>query len=208
MAGSHGRPGTASSLLMALALLSGCHTKQIVGNEDSVQGARQVCASCHGPEGRSNNPSFPILAAQQKEYLQNQLHAFKAKTRADPHAHTYMWGMAANLDDKTIDGLAAFFAAQKPAPATDQDPVLVAQGAVIFKDGIDKENVPACGLCHGANGEGGGAIPRLADQHRVYLEGQLKAFRINSRANDTMHANVAGMNDDQIAAISAYFASL
>ncbi len=198
----------AAALLLAAATLAGCHTKQMVGNEASVEGARQVCASCHGLEGRSNNPSFPILAAQQKEYLEVQLHAFKAKTRADPHAHTYMWGMAANLDDATIKGLAAFFSAQSPAAPSEQDPVLVAAGAEIFKNGIEKEKVPACGLCHGDHGEGAGAVPRLASQHRVYLEGQLKAFRINSRANETMHANVTSITDDQIAAISAYFASL
>ena len=192
----------------AASLLAGCHTKRMVGNDASVAGARQVCASCHGPEGRSRNPSFPILAGQQREYLENQLHAFHDKTRADPHAHTYMWGMAANLDNATIAGLAAFFSSQRPAPGTEQDPVMVAGGARIFKDGIASENVPACNLCHGEHGEGADAVPRLAGQHRVYLVGQLSAFRANSRANETMHANVQGITDAQIDAISAYFASL
>jgi cytochrome c553 len=192
----------------AASLLAGCHTKRMVGNEASIAGTRQVCASCHGPEGRSQNPSFPILAGQQREYLENQLHAFHDKTRADPHAHTYMWGMAANLDDATIKGLAAFFSSQRPATGIGQNPAEVTEGAEIFKNGIAAESVPACNLCHGEHGEGAGAIPRLAGQHRVYLVGQLTAFRTGSRANETMHANVTGMTDAQIRAISAYFASL
>jgi cytochrome c553 len=192
----------------AASLLAGCHTKRMVGNEASVDGARQVCASCHGPEGRSRNPTFPILAGQQREYLENQLHAFHDKTRADPHAHTYMWGMAANLDNDTIKGLAAFFSSQHPATGTEQNPALVAEGEKIFKNGIAAENVPACNLCHGDHGEGADAVPRLASQHRVYLVGQLTAFRTGSRANETMHANVTGITDAQIDAISAYFASL
>jgi len=197
----------AAVLLSGLAV-SACHTKRMVGNEASIEGTRQVCRSCHGSEGRSNNPTFPNLAGQQEEYLENQLHAFHDKTRADPHAHTYMWGMAANLDDPTIVGLAKFFAAQKPAPATEQDPALVAAGEQIFRNGIDKENVPACVACHGEHGEGAGAIPRLAGQHRVYLAGQLHAFHVNSRTNETMHANVQNITEPQIEAISAYFASL
>src|SRR5271170_7272253 len=125
----------AALLVAAGVALCGCITKQIVGNDPTVQGTVQVCSSCHGLEGRSQNPTFPILAAQQHDYLVAQLKSFRDKTRADPHAHTYMWGMAAKLTDPTIDGLATFFAAQAPAQGREQDPALVAGGAVIFKSG-------------------------------------------------------------------------
>ncbi len=49
-------------------------------------------------------------------------------TRADPHAHTYTWGMAAPLTDPTIDGLAAFYSAQTPAAGSSDDPVEMAAG--------------------------------------------------------------------------------
>src|SRR5277367_520006 len=124
-----------AAVLVAAGLsLSGCITKQIVGNDPTVQGTVQVCSSCHGLEGRSENPTFPILATQQHDYLVAQLKAFRDKTRADPHAHTYMWGMAAKLSDKTIDGLATFFAKQTPAAGTEQDPTLVSGGQAIFKN--------------------------------------------------------------------------
>jgi len=198
----------AASLLASAGMLAGCHTKDMVGNEGTVQGTVQVCSSCHGFDGRGSNPTFPILAGQQQEYLVAQLTAFRAKTRADPHAHTYMWGMAAKLDDATIKGVAEFFSKQQPSPGvTDKDPALVAAGEKIFKNGIPAENVPACNLCHGEHAEGAGAIPRLAGQHSEYLERQLEAFRLKTRTNDIMHDNVKQMGAVEATQIAAYLAS-
>ncbi len=69
-----------------------------------MAGTVHVCSSCHGPKGRSISSTFPRLAGQQKDYIEAQLKAFRDHTRADPHAKTYMWGMAARLSDPTIDG--------------------------------------------------------------------------------------------------------
>jgi cytochrome c553 len=198
----------AALALMAGALLGGCHTKQMVGNDHSAAGTEHVCASCHGMEGKSDNPSFPNLAGQQKAYLETQLKAFRDKTRADPHARTYMFGMAAELDDTTIDGLAGFYASQKPADGVRGDPALMAAGEKIFKAGIDAENVPACAACHGDNARGNGAIPGLAGQHAAYIREQLRAFKTNARANETMHQNASGMTEDQITAVAAYLRSI
>jgi len=198
-----------SAGLAAMALgMAGCINKQGVGNDTTVQGTLQVCSSCHGLEGRSENSTFPNLAGQQHDYLVAQLHAFRDKTRADPHAHTYMWGMAAKLDDATIEGVAKFFAAQTPAAGTAQDPALVVAGAEIAKTGIAAEDVPACISCHGDTLTGAFAIPRLAGQHREYITNQLQAFQVNSRANEMMHANAKNLTAQQIRAISAYLASL
>jgi cytochrome c553 len=199
----------ASILLATTGWLGGCHTKDMVGNEATVQGTVQVCTSCHGFAGRGGNPTFPILAGQTKEYLVVQLTAFRAKTRADPHAHTYMWGMAAKLDDATIRGVAEYFSQQDPAKgATGKDPALVARGATIFKNGIEAENVPACYLCHGEHAEGTGEVPRLAGQHSAYLERQMEAFRLKTRANDIMHDNVKELGPKDATAIAAYLATL
>ena len=81
-----------------------------------VAGTVHVCSSCHGPGGRSTSSTFPRLAGQQKDYLVAQLQAFRDHTRADPHAKTYMWGMAARLSDPLIEGIAAYYSSQ-PAVA-------------------------------------------------------------------------------------------
>jgi cytochrome c553 len=195
-------------LAAACLALSACMTKQTLGNNDTVAGTLHVCSSCHGFAGRSENPTFPVLAGQQHDYLVAQLHAFRDKTRADPHAHTYMWGMAAKLDDATIDGVATFFSRQAPAPGEPQDAALVVAGAAIVKNGLAATDVPACSACHGDAAQGNGPIPRLAGQHRRYLEDQLEAFQTNSRANEMMHANAKNLTPQEIREVTAYLASL
>lgn len=39
------------------------------------------CMGCHGPAGRGIPPKYPRLAGQHPEYLEQQLRAFKTKTR-------------------------------------------------------------------------------------------------------------------------------
>ena len=107
MVDNKGRRRTASFpgafAFMALAITACGST----GPESSVAGSTvaatlHVCESCHGRDGRSISPTFPRLAGQQKNYIVEQLKAFRDKTRADPHARTYMWGLAAGLSDPTI----------------------------------------------------------------------------------------------------------
>ena len=127
-----------------------------------------------------------------------QLKAFRDKSRADPHAHTYMWGMAAKLSDETIDGLAASYAAMPPAAGTPGDPAEMAAGEKIYPRGHPAATeVPACIACHGEKAEGAGVIPRLAGQHRGYLERQLSAFASNARANEIMHENSKNLTPER-----------
>src|ERR1017187_9995882 len=79
--------------------------------------AETTCANCHGVSGRSTSPTFPNLAAQTVPYLQAQLRAFRDQTRADPDALSYMWGMASQLSDATIEAISAYYAAQAPSRA-------------------------------------------------------------------------------------------
>jgi cytochrome c553 len=82
----------AAFVFVALAVAACGGTGPESGSADStVAGTLHVCESCHGPGGRSISPTFPRLAGQQKDYLVAQLQAFRDKTRADPHAQTYMW---------------------------------------------------------------------------------------------------------------------
>ncbi len=172
-----------------------------------VVDTEHVCSSCHGPAGRSVNPTFPNLAGQQKDYIVAQLTAFRDHTRADPHAHTYMWGMAAHLSDATIDGLAAFYSGQTPAPGSSANAEDIAAGQKIFAAGVPAKSVPACMSCHGDKAQGVGPIPRLAGQHRSYLEGQLDAFASNARANAIMHATSQNLTAQEIKQVAGYLAS-
>jgi cytochrome c553 len=193
--------------LAALVGLAACHTPDQQAADQSIAGTVHLCSSCHGLTGRSVSPDFPILAGQQTDYLVAQLHAFRDQTRADPHAHTYMWGMAKHLDDQTIAGVAAYFAGQ---PAVNGVPLAVPSvvGAKIFAEGLDDRGIPACIGCHGEHAEGQGEIPRLAGQHATYLAEQLGHFRSNARSNETMHMNALNLTDGEIKDLADYMASL
>ena len=140
--------------------------------------AQQVCANCHGLSGHSTSPRFPNLAGQPAGYLEGQLTAMRDRRRKDDDAAAYMWGLARDLSDEQIHGLATYFSDQRPdAPASTGPARDVAAGQALYEQGRPANGLPACAACHGARGQGLGVIPRLAGQHASYLARQLELFR-------------------------------
>jgi cytochrome c553 len=168
---------------------------------------RRVCSTCHGVGGISISPMFPHLAGQQAVYLETQLKAFRDRSRADPHAQAFMWGMAAQLTDAAITEIAAYYASQPPAPGKAAGREETTAGKKIFDEGIAAQQVPPCQSCHGPKAAGNGPFPRLAGQHRAYLERQLAAFISNARANEILHANAQNLTALQISQIAAFLSS-
>jgi cytochrome c553 len=68
-----------------------------------------VCSACHGPDGKSVDPSYPNLAGQHESYLVKSL----ADYRAGRRVNAIMAPMAANLSDQDIEDLAAWYASQE-----------------------------------------------------------------------------------------------
>ena len=167
----------------------------------------RVCSTCHGQRGISTSPMFPYLAGQQAVYLEIQLKAFRDRSRADPHAQAFMWGMAAQLTDAAITEIAAYYAAQRPAPGKTAGREETAAGKKIFEEGMPAQQVPPCQSCHGDKAAGNGPFPRLAGQHRPYLERQLAAFISNARANEIMHENSKNLSALQISQIAAFLSA-
>lgn len=112
-----------------------------------------------------------------------------------------MWPITAQVADQMIPRLAKYFSEQAPARALGEGP-LAAEGTLIYQRGA--QGIPACQNCHGASGEGSGAIPRLAGQHAGYLKAQLSAINLMVRVSDTMHPNVKSMTERQMDAVTAY----
>ncbi|MEW6312854.1 MAG: cytochrome c [Pseudomonadota bacterium] len=71
----------------------------------------EVCSSCHGKDGRSENPMFPKLAGQNESYIVHALHAYKKGDRKNP----IMGGMAAGLSEEDIQNVAAYLSRQDGA---------------------------------------------------------------------------------------------
>jgi cytochrome c553 len=67
------------------------------------------CNRCHGVNGNSTDPRFPMLAGQQAGYLQKALQEYQSNTRKSHE----MGAMAGALSEDDIENLAAFYAHQK-----------------------------------------------------------------------------------------------
>ena len=170
--------------------------------------AVELCSTCHGPRGVSTSPEFPVLAAQQADYFRGQLEAFRSRARAEKDAHDFMWGIAGGIDASLFPGLAAYYAAQPPAPGRPGDPARVARGKDLFDKGSPERGVAACATCHGADAAGSGIFPRLAGQHAKYVAKQLRYIQTLVRAAPVMHGIVKDLSDDEIDAVAAYVQSL
>lgn len=199
--------GLAAGLLSA-AFLSRADDLTTQERAAAEQLAATVCSTCHGTGGRSTSPTFPNLAAQTAPYLEQQLKAFRDQTRADPDAQAYMWGMASQLNDESITALAAHYSVQTPASGRAADPRLVAQGRVIFQQGVAEKGIPACATCHGDHAQGNGPFPRLAGQHGEYLLKQMLVIQNALRVAPVMHGVIQYLSKDQMRAVAEYLTSI
>jgi cytochrome c553 len=166
--------------------------------------AATVCGTCHGVEGNSTQPKYPRLAGQKANYLASQLKAFRAQTRGDPDAISYMWGMASQLDDETIEALAAYYAGQKAEASRSGNSALIAHGREVYEHGLPADGVPACSSCHGADAHGTQEYPRLAGQHAQYILKQLASFQSNMRKVAIMHGVAQNLKLPEMQAVAAY----
>ncbi len=87
--------------------------------------------------------------------------------------------------------------------------LLAGNSIVTAADAVAGKNKAAmCVACHGPDGNSFNPIwPNLAGQSATYLAKQLTAFREGKRTNAQMAPMAAALSDDDIADISAFFAS-
>lgn len=193
--------------LFAMALLA--PAAHAAADDELVQRAVHVCASCHGDFGRSADSRYPALAGQPREYTIRQLKDFRDKARAETDVQAYMWGISALLTDAAIEGLSDYYAQQEPRPGRATNAALQARGREIFTRGIPAQKVRACASCHGERAEGASGFPRLAGQHADYLVRQLKVFRTPLRPHGVIMKNeTRSLNEAQMRAVASYLQSL
>jgi cytochrome c553 len=189
------QPGT--RVLAVLATTLACIA---FAQDDATRQLAQACAACHGPEGNSTNPSYPILAGQSWRYLYIQLRDFQEGRRQDPQ----MTPMAANLTRDQMIALGNYFAAQKQKPIA-----FKADGARVAA-GKKTSDVVLCPMCHLGDFVGQNEIPRVAGQWPQYVKKQLEDFRARRRTNDggNMTSVARNLTDDDIENLSQYTANL
>lgn len=105
----------AGALVLSVFLL-GCgpepeapNTASLTEAEALIEAGKQKsrsCMGCHGPEGISRVASYPSLAGQSQEYLQQQLEAFRSGARDNP----MMSSIARNLSEADMLALSHYYA--------------------------------------------------------------------------------------------------
>jgi len=96
----------ALAALGAMALAPGAHAR---GDAARGEAKSEACQACHGTDGNSENPAFPVIAGQYASYLEHALEAYTTGERTN----AIMQGFAATLSEQDREDLAAFYASQK-----------------------------------------------------------------------------------------------
>lgn len=160
----------------------------------------EVCVACHGPNGNSTQPQYPILAGQTARYLYLQLRDFQEGRRIEPQMDPFV----KPLSRQDLFDISAFFAAQKLRAADFKiDPVKARRGEA-------KAAETLCTMCHLGGFMGQNEIPRVSGQHYEYIVKQLKDFKTARRTNDA--GNMASvsktLSDQDIDDLGHYLAGL
>lgn len=71
-----------------------------------------------------------------------------------------------------------------------------------------KTRAAGCAGCHGANGQGIPPNPALAGKSEDQLLQALQDYKSGKRSNAVMKAMAAGLSDQDMANLAAYYASL
>ena len=168
--------------------------------DDTSRKLAERCFDCHGLNGNSQVPAYPVLAGQSWRYIYIELKDFKEGRRTDPVMST----MAASLSRDDMIAIANFFAAQKPLP------IPFRADAAKVDAGRKVADAVLCPMCHLGGFIGQNEIPKVAGQHYEYIKKQLSDFKAKRRTNDAGNmTSVAGaLSDDDIENLAQYIANL
>ena len=208
------RRAALASILSLLAATANAQGNPAPGVSAQVLKAKtDYCKTCHGIEGQGFRGSFPMprLAGQQPEYIANQLQAFIERRRTNP----VMFNVAHVLDPAMVKALSEYFQDLNPKPLGGAPKELVPEGKKIYEEGISSANIPPCASCHGPDGKGADAFPRLAGQLHDYIFRKLTNWEKERGQNKEKPDNSAIMQPiahdltpEQIKSVAAYVSQL
>jgi cytochrome c553 len=159
------------------------------------KGVAAACAGCHGDAGVTQIPGIPSLSGLDPKYLVDAMQAYKNGQRKNDT----MKAMVGPVSDTAMNDVALFLALQTPARA--KTPAAGDKTA-------GKAAAANCSGCHGEDGVSASpATPSLAGQDAGYLVAALQAYKGGLRANDTMKALAASLDDAAMKNVAAFFAA-
>jgi cytochrome c553 len=139
-----------------------------------------VCAACHGANGRSDMAGTPVLAGQYSLYTITQLFLFREGRRTNEA----MVALAKQMTDADLRGFSDFIGTlppvppSPPAPATPPDASRMSKGQALAQQ-------HKCVFCHGVALDGGQGVPRIGGQKEDYVRATLRGFKSGERPGYT-----------------------
>jgi cytochrome c553 len=179
--------------------------EQVKSNPASIRAAIEagdtralLCKYCHGEDGNSVKTSIPNLAGQNTAYLIRQFELFANGKRKNKTMNE----IAKILSPKDRVNIAMFYSSQEVKPQPQYKPELLAKGKQKFES--------QCFVCHGHDGHGKEALPRIASQPADYLKKTLSSYTSSlvKRAETQMSAVARTLQPDEIEALTSYLTSL
>jgi cytochrome c553 len=172
-----------AAAVLSLSLVALPSLGQQAGDAAAGGTKAAVCTACHGLNGNSANPEWPVIAGQNAAYSREQITAIKSGKRLNP----LMQPIVQTLTDQDIADLAAYYSQQTPT-GHEADPSYWKAGQKLYRGGDAARGIPACMACHGpvARGNPAAGYPALQAQYAVYTVKQLENY-----ANDARYAKDA-----------------
>jgi cytochrome c553 len=179
------------------AVVSVCATPLYAqGIEEKIQ----VCAGCHGADGKPVDKTIPTIWGQQACYIYIQLRDFKRGDRKSD----IMQPIASSLERQDMLDVAEYFA-RKPWPDLGQPRA----SKEVSARALDANRSIGCTGCHLDHFQGDGTVPRLAGVEKEYLSKQMTDFRSRVRGNNPgMSDLMLATSADDLAALAEYLAGL
>jgi cytochrome c553 len=166
----------------------------------SIEEKTQVCAGCHGADGKPVDKTIPVIWGQQAGYTYIELRDFKRGDRKSD----IMQPIASSMQRDDMQAIAEYFS-KKPWPDLGQPRA----SREITDRASGANRSVGCTGCHLDHFQGDGTVPRLAGLSREYLAKTMADFRTRARGNNP------GMSDlmlatslDDLAALAEYLSGL
>jgi cytochrome c553 len=192
-----GRLNSCISGAVALAVIS---MGAMPSNAQSIEEKIQVCAGCHGEDGKPIDKTIPTIWGQQQGYIYIQLRDFKRGDRKSD----IMQPIVSAFERDDMLAIAGYFS-KKPWPDLGQPraPKDVSERALKASGSI------GCTGCHLDRFQGDGTVPRLAGMGRDYLTKTMADFRTRARGNNPgMSDLMLATSPDDLTALAEYLSGL
>jgi len=166
----------------------------------SIEEKAQVCAGCHGADGKPIDKTIPTIWGQQVGYLYIELRDFKRGDRTSD----IMQPIASSFERQEMLDIAEYFS-KKPWPDLSQPRA----SKDVADRALNANRSVGCTGCHLDHFQGDCTVPRLAGMGKDYLTKTMADFRTRARGNNPgMSDLMLATSPDDLAALAEYLSGL